>query len=122
VDDITLYGPDSPMMKNVKNTLKSKFEVTNFGDLHWLLGIQIKFRPKSIELSQTAYIASILSRFGLQDYNPTILPIDWSTTLTQSNPEDILKDIKIYQSIIGLILYLVTGTRPDLIFPISFLA
>jgi hypothetical protein len=122
VDDITLYGPGGPMMKNVKNTLKSEFEVTDLGDLHWLLGIQIKFGPKGIELSQTAYIDSILSRFGLQDCNPTILPIDQGTTLTRSNPEDVLKDIKTYQSMIRSIMYLVTSTRPDLTFAISFLA
>jgi hypothetical protein len=61
MDDITLYSPGGPMMNNVKNTLKSEFEVTDGGDLQWLLGIQIKFGPKGIELSQTAYIDSILS-------------------------------------------------------------
>jgi hypothetical protein len=34
VDDITLYGPGGPMMKNVKNSLKSEFEVTDLGDLY----------------------------------------------------------------------------------------
>jgi hypothetical protein len=82
VADITLYGPSGPMMNNVENTLKSEFEVTDLGDLHWLLGTQIKFGPKGIELSQTAYIDSILSRFGLQDCNLTILLIDRGTTLT----------------------------------------
>jgi hypothetical protein len=109
-------------MNNVKNTLKSEFEVMDLGDLHWLLGIQIKFGPKGLELSQTAYIDSILSGLCLQDYNPTILPIDQGTTLTRSNHEDVLKDIKTYQSMIGSIIYLVTGTRPNLTFTISFLA
>jgi hypothetical protein len=63
VDDITLYSPGSPMMNNVKNSLKSKFEDTDLGDHHWLFGIQIKFGPRGIELSETAYIDSILSRF-----------------------------------------------------------
>jgi hypothetical protein len=64
VDDIILYGPIDPMMNNVKNTLKSESKVTDLGELHWLLGIQIKFGPKGIELSQTVNIDSILSRFG----------------------------------------------------------
>jgi hypothetical protein len=82
------------MIKNVKNTLTSECEVTDLGDLHLLFGIQINFAPKGIELSQIAYIHSILSRFGLQDCNQTILPIYRSTTLTQSNPDDVFKDIK----------------------------
>jgi hypothetical protein len=122
VEDITLYSPGGPMMNNVKKTLKSEYEVTNLGDLYWYLGIQIKFGPMGIELSQIAYIDSILSQFGLQDCNPTILPIDQSTTLNQSNPEDVFKDIKTYQSMIRLIMYLVPDPRPDLTFAISFLA
>ena len=72
VDDITLDGLGGPMMENVKYTLKSDFKVIDLGDLHWLLEIQIKIRPKSIELSQIAHIESILSRFGLQDCNPSV--------------------------------------------------
>jgi hypothetical protein len=60
VEDITIYSPSDLMMKNIKNTLKSEFGVTDLGDLHWLLGIQIKFGLKGIELSQPAYINSIL--------------------------------------------------------------
>jgi hypothetical protein len=110
------------MMNNLKTILKSEFEVTDLGDLHDLLEIQFNFGPKSIELSQTAYIDSILSRFDLRDCNLTILPIDWGTTRTRSNPENVLKNIKTSQSMIGSIMYLVTGTRPDLTFAISFLA
>jgi hypothetical protein len=51
MDNITLYGPGGPMMKNIKNTLNFEFEVTDLADLHWLLGIEIKCRPKGIELS-----------------------------------------------------------------------
>jgi hypothetical protein len=93
------------MMKHVKNILKSEFEVTDLRDLHWLLEIQIEFGLKGRELSQIAYIDSILSQFSLQDYNLTILPIDRSTRLTRSNSEDMLKDIKTYQSMIGSIMY-----------------
>jgi hypothetical protein len=121
VDDIRLYRTGGPLMNNVKNTLTSEFEVTDLGDLHWLLGIQNKFGPKGIELSQTAYIDSIGSRFSLQDCNLTILPIDRGTILTRSNPENVFKDIKTYQSMIGSIIYLVTYTRPDLILAISVL-
>jgi hypothetical protein len=65
MDNIILYGPGSPMIKNKKNNLKSDFEVMDLGDLDWHLGIQIKFEPNNIELSQIAYIDSILSGIDL---------------------------------------------------------
>jgi hypothetical protein len=34
VDDIILDGPSGPMMNNIKNTLKSEFDVTDLGDPH----------------------------------------------------------------------------------------
>jgi hypothetical protein len=49
VDDIKLYGTGSLITTKVKNTLKFEFEVTDLGDLHWLLGIQNKFGTKGIE-------------------------------------------------------------------------
>jgi hypothetical protein len=33
IDNITLYGPDSLMITNVKNILDCKLEVTDLGDL-----------------------------------------------------------------------------------------
>jgi hypothetical protein len=99
-DDITLNSPGGPMMKNVNNTMKSEFELTDLGDFYWLIGIQIKFGPKGIELLHIAYIDSILTSFGLQDCNSTDLPSDKKTTLTRSNPDNELKEIKTYQSMI----------------------
>jgi hypothetical protein len=64
VYNIVFYSSGGLMMKNVKNTLKSEFEVTDLGELHWLLGIQIKSGLKDIELLQIEYINSIFSRFG----------------------------------------------------------
>jgi hypothetical protein len=66
INNITLYGPHSLIMKNVKNIPKSKFEVMDLENLYWLLGIQIMVRINGIEVVQIAYIDSILSRFGVK--------------------------------------------------------
>jgi hypothetical protein len=50
MDDITLHGPGSRMMKNVISTLKFEFEVTDLGVHPWPLGIHIKFGLKGKEL------------------------------------------------------------------------
>jgi hypothetical protein len=43
--------------------LETEFEVTNMGQLNWLLGIQITFDRDSIELSQEAFVDKILEWF-----------------------------------------------------------
>ena len=48
VDDLSLCGPKGPVMDNLKDLLKSEFKVTDLGDLHWLLGIQIEYRDHDI--------------------------------------------------------------------------
>jgi hypothetical protein len=110
------------MMNHVKKALKSEFDVMDLGDLHWLLCIQIKFGKKGIELSQSVYIDTILLHFGMTDCNPTVLPIDHNTTLKRSMSDEVVKDIQVYQSMIGPIMYLVTSIQPDLTFPISCLS
>jgi hypothetical protein len=40
------------MIRNIKNTLKSEFQVMDFRDLHLRVGIQIILVLKGIELSQ----------------------------------------------------------------------
>jgi hypothetical protein len=46
--------PPGHLMDTTVLALETEFEVTNMGQLHWLLGIQITFNRDSIELSQEA--------------------------------------------------------------------
>ena len=76
VDNLSLFGPKGPVIDKLKELLKSEFKVTDLGDLHWSLGIRIEYRDHDIALSQSAYIDTILKRFGLYDCNPITYPLD----------------------------------------------
>jgi hypothetical protein len=56
VDERTLYGPPGHLMDTTALALEAEFDVTNMGQLHWVLGIQITFNHASIELSQEAFL------------------------------------------------------------------
>ena len=47
-------------MTSTKQLLKKEFEVTDMGDLYWLLGMKIEYLEDGIAVSQTAYIYKIL--------------------------------------------------------------
>lgn len=122
VDDITLFGESGPLMEETVNALKSEFKVTDMGLLHWLLGIQIEFSDKGISLSQTAFIDKILARFSMQNCNPVGTPVDHNQRFHRITEKEPQADTTQYQQILGSIMYLVTGTRPDLAYASTHLS
>src|SRR5258706_3647718 len=125
VDDLSLFGPKGPVMDNLKDLLKSEFKVTDLGDLYWLLGIRIEYRDHDIALSQSAYIDTILKHFGLYDFNPVTDPLDKNHQIdkaTVTNADNTEVNIKLYQQIVGSLMYTVIGTRPDITFTVTRLS
>ena len=66
VDNITLWGDvGSTLIFSTKQLLKKEFQVTDLGDLHWLLGMKIEYVKDHIAVSETAYLNKILQCFGM---------------------------------------------------------
>ena len=121
-DDIILLGENNSLMEKTVKTLKSEFKVKDMGLLSWLLGIQIEHSNSSLTLSQSAYIDRILSKFSMQNCNPVSTPIDQNNRLMAVKKGETRVDPRLYQQIIGSIMYLVSGTRPDLAYTITHLS
>jgi len=92
------------------------------GELNWLLGIQITFTNDGINLSHTKSIVKILSRFSMHDCNPVSTHINSNKQLKGLEDGDQRTDATAYQQMIGSLMYLVTGTRPDLAYTITHLS
>jgi hypothetical protein len=122
VDDISIYGPADSTMDYIKRALKSEFEATDLGGVHWFLDIQIEHTPAAILLSQTAYIDTVLTRFQMDKCHPTSLPIDPNTRLSKYQGISDPDRTKLYQQIIGSLMYCITGTQPDLASVVTFLS
>jgi hypothetical protein len=122
VNDLTLFGPHGYLIDTTILALEREFEVTNMGQLHWLLGIQITFNCVSIDLSKEAFVDKILGRFQMNNSHPTHLPIDPNTRLPKEDLVVEADEYRLYQSIIRYCMYLVTCTRPDLAYPMSYLS
>jgi len=122
VDDITLFGATGELKEQTINVLKTEFKVNDMGELNWLLGIQLTFTDNGISLFQTTFIDKILNRFSMQDCKPVSTPIDPNHRLKAIEVDEQRTDTTAYQQIIGSLMYLVTGTRPDLAYPITHLS
>lgn len=108
------------------SVLATHVEVTDLGELHWLLGMEIKRDrdARTLGMSQKAYVESILRRFNLEEQKPLSTPMDDKVQLSRSmapvTAEDyaLMRDVD-YRGAVGALMYAAIGTRPDIAFAVS---
>ncbi|XP_037034243.1 secreted RxLR effector protein 161-like [Bradysia coprophila] len=88
------------------------------------VGIRITYNQNSICLDQSTYIAEVLKRFGMADSKPVSTPSDVNQKLsmnaTSNNEEDENITGKVpYQELVGCLLFIAQGTRPDIAFAVN---
>ena len=116
-------------MVNFKSTLSSHFEMSDHGELAWILGIHVQRDRilRTISLSQAAYIDSVVKRFNLTSATPLQTPIDPSAQLSKdqspSTPHqyDDMRNVP-YREAIGSLMYAAIGTRPDITYAVTALS
>ena len=125
VDDCSIVGSSQPLIE-----IEKRVEITDLGELHWILGIEVKrIREdrKILLLSQCSYIDSILRRYGLDDIKPISTPMDPNIRLTSAQSpttsDDIAKMRNVpYHEAIRSLMYASLGTRPDISFAVQTLS
>ena len=94
----------------------------DIGTLKWFLGIEFKFEYGCVNMNQTNYAQRIMDRFKINDCKPKSVPCDLSTTNISSMISKELTDVRLYREIIGSLIYIMTGTRPDLCYIVTKLS
>ena len=69
IDDCTITGSSHDLVQSYKDKLKGRYSLTDLGAVKWLLGIKITWdlEARTVTLSQSSYINSILMRFNFVD-------------------------------------------------------
>lgn len=124
VDDLILISPTEVSMVELKQLISSCFEVKDMGPLHFLMGIEFERYNNSLLMNQTKYIESILEEFNMKECHPVSTPIVFGTELSKRQcPQEESDKRKMsqvpYRQLIGKLIYLVQGTRPDLAFSVA---
>jgi hypothetical protein len=126
IDDITILGASLEVVKELKAKLAQRYEISDLGEIQLYLGIRISRdrQNKRLTIDQSGYVKDVLDRFGMADANPHHTPLlaGADTHLVKYSLQASTLDIKHYQSLIGSLLYVQIGTRPDISFAISHLA
>ena len=129
VDDCTITGSSQVLIQNYKDKLKEKYSLTDLGPANWLLEIKItrNLEARTISLSQSSYIDSILTRFNFTDLKPFATPMDPSIRFSKDQcPQTIEETVEMskipYREAVGSLNYCAVATRPDIAFSVSLLA
>nr|GEV48932.1 zinc finger, CCHC-type [Tanacetum cinerariifolium] len=119
VDDMLIVGSNDKMIKSTKDMLKSKFDIKDIGFADVILGKIIRTQ-NGLVLSQAHYMDKILNTHNAGDFGLARTPIDTSLHLSKNRGVGVAQ--LEYSRIIGMLMYLMTSTQPDLAYAISRLS
>lgn len=125
VDDFLILWKDSCERDKIKQSLSTEFKMKDLGPAKNCIGLRITHDDEgSYYLDQEHFINEIIERFGMTDCKPVSTPSDPSQKLSKemspkTDDEQKLMENVPYQKLIGALLYLVQGTRPDIAFSVG---
>ncbi len=130
VDDFAIAGSSLTAISEFKHELSSVWTISDLGESKFCIGIAISrdHASRVVSLSQTALIDRIIAQYGLSDAHPVSTPMEaglhLSRTARNALSQEELSDIsKVpYRPLIGCLMYLAIGTRPDIAFAVQQLS
>ena len=129
VDDTPVFDTSDPNSKEsgiaatrIMTVLKSEYRMTDLGPIQRFLGFDIRQTETGLTMDQEIYIDMMVQKYNLQNSKSCYSPLDPNVRLENGECEDHLADKKIYQSMIGSLIYASLGTRPDITFAVAALS
>jgi len=122
VDDILFVGPTQSFIESKKKLFMTKWECRDLGDCKEFLRMRVQRKGRSIYLDQCSYLEKVIERFGMINakYARTPLPEGY---IPKANEGEVNPQIRTkFQQIIGSLLYIMLGTRPDIAFAVTKLS
>ena len=90
--------------------MANEFEMSMIGELSYFLGLWIKQLKNGTFVSQGKYIKDMLKKFGMNE-SKAISTLMGTNGNLDSDASDNMVDQKLYQSMIGSLLYMTVSSR-----------
>lgn len=120
VDDIVsaFSKRDINEWRHDKYKLKSKYEMSELGEVSHILGMRVKRTSNSILITQDVYVNDKLKEFNFDNAKTvsapeTITRTSSSATSSSSSPLNV-RDVNTYRQMVGSLMYASYSTRPDI--------
>ena len=120
VDDILYMGSDNQIVKEFEMKLKNRFEIKMKSVAESFVGLEIEYQKDAIVLHQVKQIKKLLETFEMKDSKETKTPMEHMLVIPETKQP--LQNVKLFQSIVGGLLYVNIGSRPEISYAINQLS
>lgn len=122
VDDLLIVGSSRTRVDEVKRRLSIEFAMKDLGTVKQFMGLRINVDRKKgmLTIDQTQYAKQVLAKFKMSECNPVSTPMESNLKLDRASKEDQTEEP--YRELLGSLMYLMIGTRPDLCFAIGYMS
>ena len=122
VDDAIFAGRNKAKVLRAKELFMKRWECRDLGDVKEFLRMQIQRISSKIVIDQCAYLDTVLERCGMTNAKTAKTPLPEGYIPMPNEEEVNLARRNRFQIVIGSLLYIMLGTRPDIAFAVTKLA
>ena len=100
-----------------------KYRRKDLGNCEWIVGMRVTRDRKNTKLylDQEQYLNTILNQLNMQNCNPSITPEE-TFRLSKFQEDEQQVDLKLYQSIVGALMYAAISTRHDIAHAVNMIS
>jgi len=129
VDDPQIVGSSLEEILELEKCIKNKYDYRIQGELNHFLGCTYErnWDKGTISAHQENYINAAISSFNLENATPASSPLATGHKIGReycpTDPDEIADMRQVpYRELIGLLMYIANGTRPDICYTVNMLA
>ena len=122
VDDFLLALRTMSDFDSLKRLLLMEYDVKDLGEAKTNISWQITRDSVTqiMKLDQSTFIQDLIIEENLSDYNANVISMKAGSVITMYKANNYKEEnLHTYQRLIGKLIYLVCGTRPDIAFAVS---
>ena len=124
VDDVLWMGNNTELLQTLKSKFMKIWECRDLGQVSEYLGMKIvrDRRNQLLTIDQIDYAMKVVKRFGQENAKPARTPLPAGYVPKPNDGTATSEQRSYYQSIIGSLLYLTLGTRPDIAYAVIMMS
>ena len=120
VDDFLIIAKTKDHADKIYQEISKEFQCTYIGYPEGMLGMLFQRVPGGLIVHQTLYVDSLLARFNMTESKGKNIPL--SPSVNYYNVDDENESVKLYQELLGCLLFISIRTRPDIAHSVTLLA